>query len=261
MDNCENIERKKQEKAEYQLMFAEDFTANALLQVRVYWTGTCKIHDKPFLTLVSAAPQAPAGTDGCKTYLLERPYGITMKFSVEELAAFAVALDRIASGAAGHYGIDNTWVKWADPAKAKGGNATGIGKKMLSVMPVQKRGADAGRSINISFHCILAADTEDPRGVLANCRRDGRGIKYGVTVNMGAYQAMAASLNLVSLAGDLTDINRRYRFRSFGESADPVVAAPEYRSKSARRPAPSVRESALEYRSAMRLHNNDRSSW
>jgi hypothetical protein len=187
MDSYDRIESKKWENAENKLMFAEDFTANALLQVRVYWAETCKIHEKPFLILVGAAPQAPAGSDGSKAYLLERPYGITMKFSVEELAAFAVALDRIASGAAEHFGIDNTWVKWTDPAKAKGGNADSGGKKMLSVMPVQKRGAEVGRSVNLSFHCVLAAGTADPRGVLTNCRRDGHGIKVSVKLTVRAH--------------------------------------------------------------------------
>jgi hypothetical protein len=80
---------------------------------------------------------------------------------------------------------------------------------MLSVMPVRKRGAEAGRGVNICFHCSLTADTADPRGILQNCSRGAGGIKYGVTVYKGAYQAMAAAMNLVSLAGDLTDINRR----------------------------------------------------
>jgi hypothetical protein len=136
------------------LLFAEDFTSNALLQVRVYWTGTAagKIHEKPFLILVSAAPQAPAGNAGSKTYLLERPYGVSMKFSVDELAAFGFALDRIASGAAEHFGTDNTWVKWADPSKAKNG-AGGIGKKMLSVAPVQKNTDKTKKTVNLSFYC------------------------------------------------------------------------------------------------------------
>jgi hypothetical protein len=183
-----------------------------------------------------------------------------MKFSVEELAAFSIALDRIASGAAEHFGIDNTWIKWADPAKAKVGNATGCGKKMLSVMPVRNRGAEAGRGVNICFHCSLTAGTADPRGILKNCSRGAGGIKYGVTVNMGAYQAMAAAMNLVSLAGDLTDINRRHKFNRFGESAGYVSAAPAYRNTSAPRPAPSGRKPAAENRHSMRLHDNESSS-
>jgi hypothetical protein len=118
MDIYENSLRNSLTNGEHLLMLAEDFTANALLQIRVYWADSRKIYEKPFLILVSAAPQAPAGKDGSKTYLLERPYGISMKFSVEELAAFSIALDRIASGAADHFGIDKTWMKWADPAKA-----------------------------------------------------------------------------------------------------------------------------------------------
>jgi hypothetical protein len=257
MDIYENNARYDLRNEEYSLMFAEDFTANALLQVRVYWSGTCKIHEKPFLILVSAAPQAPAGKDGSRTYLLERPYGISMKFSVEELAAFAIALDRIASGAAEHYGIDNTWVKWSDPAKAKGGNANGGGKKMLSVVPVRKRSADAGRSVNLSFHCALATGTEDPRSIFKNCRHDAQGIKYGVTVNLGVYQAMAAAMNLLSLAEKLTDINRQYRLRRFRESTVHMDSVPSRRGTPGCKPAASSREFTAESRAAMRLHNND----
>jgi hypothetical protein len=257
MDIHENCLRKCLTNGEHLLMFAEDFTANALLQVRVYWTDTRKIHEKPFLILVSAAPQAPAGKDGSRTYLLERPYGISMKFSVEELAAFSIALDRIASGVAEHFGMDNTWVKWADPTKVKGGNANGIGKKMLSMMPVRKRNTEDGRSVNIGFHCALAANTEDPRGMLKNCRRDDLGIKYGVTVNMGAYQAMATAMNLVSLAGDLTDLNRRHklgRFRELAGYTDTVSAHPTAPSG---RSVPSGRASAPKSRGVMRLQYND----
>jgi hypothetical protein len=237
MDWYENKARYSLEVGEHKLMFAEDFTANALLQVRAYWTGTCKIYEKPFLVLVSAAPQAPGGKDGSMTYLLERPYGISMKFSVEELAAFAIALDRIASGASEHYGIDNTWVKWSDPAKAKGRNADCGGKKMLSVMPVQKRSADAGRSVNLSFRCVMAAGSEDPRGILKKCRQDAQGIKYGVTVNLGVYQAMAAAMNILSLAEKLTEINRQYRLSRFRESAGITDSVSAHRNIPARKSA------------------------
>jgi hypothetical protein len=204
------------ELSEENLLFAEDFTSNALLQARVYWTGTAvgKVHEKPFLILLSAAPQAPAGNAGAKTYLLERPYGISMKFSVDELAALGFALDRIASGSADHLGIDNTWTKWADPSKAKNGSG-GIGKKMLSVAPVPKNNDKTKRTVNLSFHCMLAADSTDPRGILKNCKRDGQGIKYGVTVNLGAYQAMAVAMNLLSLAEKLTDLDRQHRLNRF----------------------------------------------
>jgi hypothetical protein len=60
------------ENGEYPLLLAEDFASNSLLQIRVYWTGSVKVHEKPFLILVSAAPQAPAGTSGSKTYLPEK---------------------------------------------------------------------------------------------------------------------------------------------------------------------------------------------
>jgi hypothetical protein len=257
MDIYENGLRNSLTNGEHLLMFAEDFTANALLQVRVYWADTRKIHEKPFLILVSAAPQAPAGKDGSRTYLLERPYGISIKFSVEELAAFSFALDRIASGAAEHFGIDKTWVKWTDPAKAKGGNTNGIGKKMLSMMPIRKRNTEDGRSVNIGFHCALAANTEDPRGMLKNCRRDDLGIKYSVTVNMGTYQAMATAMNLVSLAGDLTDLNRRHKFGRFRESSGHMDAVPTHPYPFVRRPASSGCASAPEARGVMRLHYKD----
>jgi hypothetical protein len=133
---------------------------------------------------------------------------------------------------------------------------------MLSVMPVQKRsaGADAGRSVNLGFHCALAAGTEDPRGILKNCRRDDRGIKYSVTVNMGAYQAMAAAMNLVSLAEMLTEINRQFRLGRFRESAGITDSVSAYRNVPARRSAAPKREFAGERRGSMRLHNNDRNS-
>jgi hypothetical protein len=215
------------------LLFAEDFTSNALLQARVYWTGTAagKVHEKPFLILLSAAPQAPAGNAGAKTYLLERPYGISMKFSVDELAALGFALDRIASGSADHMGTDNTWTKWADPSKAKSGNG-GIGKKMLSVAPVQKNTDRTKKTVNLSFYCLLAADSLDPRGILKNCKRDGQGIKYGVTVNLGAYQAMAVAMNLLSLAEKLTDLDRQHRLNRFranyGQSRRGAAAPGEF---------------------------------
>jgi hypothetical protein len=40
MDLYENNGRYVLEIGEHKMMFAEDFTANALLQVRVYWRGT-----------------------------------------------------------------------------------------------------------------------------------------------------------------------------------------------------------------------------
>jgi hypothetical protein len=220
IDDCRQRQGLYREIRDENLLFAEDFTSNALLQVRVYWTGTAagKVHEKPFLILVSAAPQAPAGKDGGKTYLLERPYGISMKFGVDELAALGFALDRIASGAAERNGTDNTWVKWADPTKAKGGTGEGIGKKMLSVTPVQKNTDKTKRTVNLSFFCMLAASTSDPRGILKNCKRDGQGIKYGVTVNLGAYQAMSVAMNLLSLVDKLTEIDRSHRIRRFRET-------------------------------------------
>jgi hypothetical protein len=238
---------------EYHILFAEDFTANALLQVRVYWINTDKIHEKPFLVLVSAAPQAPAGKGGTKTYLLERPYGISMKFSVDELAALGFALDRIASGVAEHYGIDNTWTKWADPSKAKNGNG-GIGKKMLQVAPVRKNTDRTKRAINLSFFCMLDAGTPDPRGILMNCKRDAQGIKYGVTVNLGAYQAMSAAMNLLSLADKLTEIDRRYRMNRFRAAYGQACEGRGTRSK---RDEAEVAGSSIENR-RLRLHQNVR---
>lgn len=126
---------------------------------------------------------------------------------------------------------------------------------MLSVMPVKKRGADAGRSVNLSFHCALAVESVEPRGILKNCRQDAQGIKYGVTVNMGAYQAMAAAMNLLSLAEKLTEINRQFRLSRFREAAGITDLMPAYRNVSTRR-----REFVAESRGSMRLHNNDHSS-
>jgi hypothetical protein len=184
-----------------------------------------------------------------------------MKFSVEELAAIAVALDRIASGAAEHYGIDNTWVKWSDPAKANGGNGNGVGKKMLSVMPVQKRSAHAGRSVNVNFHCTVAADTNDPRGILKDSRRDGQGIKYGVTVNMGTYQAMAAAMNLLSLAEKLTEIDRQYRIRCFRESAGFTNSSHTHGSIHVHKPAPSGQALFADKHCTMHLHSSNNSTF
>jgi hypothetical protein len=240
---------------EANLVFAEDFTSNALLQVRVYWDASkaVKVHEKPFLVLVSAAPQAPAGNAGGKTYLLERPYGVSMKFSVEELAAMGFALDRIASGAAEHYGMDNTWTKWADPAKAKNGNG-GIGKKMLRVAPVLKNNDQTKKTVNLGFWCVLDAATPDPRAMLKNCKRDAQGIKYGVTVNLNAYQAMAVAMNLLSLADKLTDLDRQHRVKRFRE-----MSGPARRDAGARpRNVDDAEAGQGGGNRVMRLHSNDR---
>jgi hypothetical protein len=128
---------------------------------------------------------------------------------------------------------------------------------MLSVMPVRKRNTEDGRSVNIGFHCALAANTEDPRGMLKNCRRDDLGIKYGVTVNMGAYQAMATAMNLVSLAADLTDLNRWHTFGRFRELAGRMGTVSAHPNTPAGRPVLPSLTSAPENRGVMRLHNND----
>jgi hypothetical protein len=201
----------------YPILFAEDFTSNALLQTRVFWRAAGMIHEKPFLILISAAPQAPAGRDGSKTYLLEKPYRISMKFSIEELASLGYALQYIASGEAERQGIGRTWEKWGDPAKTKSGQGDVIGKKLLSVSSVPQKGNAAKGSVNFNFHCQLPADTPDQRGILKSRKRDGNVIKHCVTVNFGTYAALAVSRNLLSLADTLTDLNRQYRMRQFRE--------------------------------------------
>jgi hypothetical protein len=176
----------------------------------------------------------------------EKPYSISMKFSIDELAAFAVALDRIASGTAESLGIDTIWEKWTDPSRAKAGNGKGLGKKRLSVVPVMKRGDNSGWGVNIHFHCGLPSDTKDSRGIFKTCKRDGQGIRYGITVNFGIYEAMAAAANILSLAVYLTGIDRQCRIRRFNES----MRQQELRAE---------RKPAAVTGIGMRLHQNARS--
>jgi hypothetical protein len=99
---------------------------------------------------------------------------------------------------------------------------------------------------------MLESGTADPRGILKTCKRDGQGIKYGVTVNLGAYQAMAVAMNILSLADKLTELDRQHRMRRFRES----YQAPGERPGVSARQAMPAGTSADGYSGRMRLHQN-----
>jgi hypothetical protein len=203
---------------EYYLILAEDFTSNALLRVRLYWTDIVSKYVKPFLILVSTAPRAPIKKYVTKNFLFEKPYRISLAFSIDELAAFAHALDNIASGTAELQGIGQTWEKRAEPLKVKAGKSNGIGKKRILLAPSLQNSDSTGRCLNLNFQSSLSVKTRDPLGFFKPCTRDDQQIMYEITVSFDPYQAMAIANNLFSLVDSLSQIDRHAKFALLRET-------------------------------------------